>query len=66
MDVRRPQLRTPAQNKHKSPNEEKYDEEDDNWDLPDVDIPYCWNSNAETSREKWKSLHPIEAGALTT
>lgn len=41
MVVRRPQLRTPAQNKHKSPNEEKYDEEDDNWDLPDVDIPYC-------------------------
>lgn len=41
MDVRRPQSKTPEQNKHEAPEKIRDDEKDDNWDLPDVDLPYC-------------------------
>ncbi|XP_054822476.1 30S ribosomal protein S21, chloroplastic-like isoform X1 [Prosopis cineraria] len=39
---RRPQSRAPAQNKDQAPKKRKGDDEkDDNWELPEVDLPYC-------------------------
>ncbi|KAI4336274.1 hypothetical protein L6164_014819 [Bauhinia variegata] len=38
---RKPQPRAPAQNNLEAPTKKKDNVEDDNWELPDVDIPYC-------------------------
>ena len=41
MIVRKRYSVAPAINKEKAPEKTKNDEEDDNWEFPDVDIPYC-------------------------
>ena len=41
MYVRWPQSTARARIKHEAPNKKEDDEEDDNWELPDVDPPYC-------------------------
>ncbi|XP_028781843.1 30S ribosomal protein S21, chloroplastic-like [Neltuma alba] len=39
---RRPQSRALVQKKDEAPKKNKYDDEkDDNWELPEVDLPYC-------------------------
>ncbi|GMH01193.1 hypothetical protein Nepgr_003032 [Nepenthes gracilis] len=37
---RRPQSKAPYQDKETTTKKEKYDSEDDNWDLPEGDLPY--------------------------
>ena len=37
--VRRPKPKSPV--KQKTPKKEGDDDEDDNWEVPDGDIPYC-------------------------
>lgn len=42
MNARRPQSRAPIQNKDEASNKRKDDEGGkDNWELPEVDLPYC-------------------------
>nr|AFK48060.1 unknown [Lotus japonicus] len=38
---RKPWTKFPEDNKDESGKKGEFDDEDDNWDLPDVDIPYC-------------------------